>query len=88
MLAFVDDISAMIINDGLCDGDRPLLVSIAGGDGQLRGEMYLDAALGVVRYFGHSEALAKTWFPGQSGAHALSRHRVRLRAGALTPYGR
>jgi hypothetical protein len=29
MLAFVDDISAMIINDGLCDGERPLLVSIA-----------------------------------------------------------
>ena len=29
--------------------------------------MYLDAALGVVRYFGHSEALDKTWFPWQHG---------------------
>jgi hypothetical protein len=29
--------------------------------------MYLEAALGVVRYFGHSEAPGKTWYPGQPG---------------------
>jgi hypothetical protein len=63
----------MIVNDALCDGDRPLLISLTDASGEIgwrqqkRGEMYLEAALGVIRFFGHSEATGKTWFPDQYG---------------------
>ena len=73
VLAFVDDVSGMIVNDALCDGDRPLLISLTDQSGEIewrqqkRGEMYLEAALGVIRFFGHSEAAGKTWLPDQCG---------------------
>ena len=73
VLAFVDDISGMVINDGIYDGDRPVLIQVAGDDGattwrqQKRGEFYLAAALGVIKIFGHSEAAEKTWWPGTPG---------------------
>ena len=73
ILAFVDDIAGMVIDDELFDGDRPLLISHTSGGGerewrqQRRGELYLEAALGVIRFFGHSEAAGKTWHPAQHG---------------------
>ena len=69
LLMFVDDAAAMIINDNLYDANGvPVLVLDAGKSArvprhQQRLELYYLAAIGVIKFFGHSEAMGKTWLP-------------------------
>ena len=68
-LMFVDDTAAMVLNDGLYDESGAMVMIIEpGADAstarqQFRSELYIVAALGVIKFFGHSEAVTKTWLP-------------------------
>ena len=72
-LMFVDDAAAWVINDALESREGAVMVTTVGNDGvarvrqQRRCELYLEAALGVIAFFGHSEAAGKTWMPDTAG---------------------
>ena len=73
ILMFVDDAAAWVINDALESRGEAIMITEVDGCGvahirqQRRGELYLAAALGVVNFFGHSEAVGKTWMPDTAG---------------------
>ena len=65
LLMFVDDVGGASIDDPLYDrAGRPLYVWADGRRvHQTRANLYYHAAIGVVRSFGHSDAIDKRWLP-------------------------
>jgi len=61
ILMFVDDVGGASIDDTLYDrSGRPLYVLVGGSQAhQTRAHLYYHAAIGVVRSFGHSDAVGK-----------------------------
>jgi len=69
-LMFVDDIGAASINDLLFDhrGNGVMLARV-GVDGaacqQRRAFLHFDAAVGVIKHFGHADSEGTSWHPGE-----------------------